>query len=663
MPNSFYKAGSFPATGSPATSASMRAELALIAGGFDKLPTLAGNGYKLVAINSTGTAVVAGGQISSADFTTTGIADAVARLTWNDADGTLNLGLKGGNTVLRIGQEEVLRVLNTTGSTITSGQAVYIVGASGQRPTVALAQANAEATSTKVIGFAVESIANNQQGFVVTAGMVRGINTSAFAEGAVLWLSASVAGGITSTKPTPPNHSVLLGYCVRSNASDGIVYVLVQNGYELDELHDVLISSLANNNMLRYNSTLGVWQNIAGPAGAVVGTTDTQTLTNKTISGASNALSNIGNASLVNSSVTIGSTAVALGATATTIAGLTSVTSTTFVGALTGNASTATTLQTSRTIWGQSFNGSANVTGALTGVTTIDASGAVTLSAGTANGVAYLNASKVLTTGSALVFDGSNLGLGVTPSAWSTSGNLQLKAGSNISAGTGIGLYSNSYFASGWKYIDSTLATGYGQSGGSHLWYTAPSGTAGNAITFTQAMTLDASGNLLVGTTSASGFANGLRLLPTTDGGSIGIGHPTGTVTGSGYILFGFNGTGIGSIAQNGTTAVAYNTTSDYRLKEDVRPMTGALAKVAALKPVTYKWKSDGSDGDGFIAHELQAVVPHAVTGEKDAVDAEGKPQYQSIDTSFLVATLTAALQEQQALITSLTARIAALEA
>jgi hypothetical protein len=98
--------------------------------------------------------------------------------------------------------------------------------------------------------------------------------------------------------------------------------------------------------------------------------------------------------------------------------------------------------------------------------------------------------------------------------------------------------------------------------------------------------------------------------------------------------------------------------------------MTGALAKVAALKPVTYKWNADDSAGEGFIAHELAEVVPDAVTGEKDAVetytDEDGneqtRPKYQGIDTSFLVATLTAAIQEQQQLITALTARVAALE-
>jgi len=109
-------------------------------------------------------------------------------------------------------------------------------------------------------------------------------------------------------------------------------------------------------------------------------------------------------------------------------------------------------------------------------------------------------------------------------------------------------------------------------------------------------------------------------------------------------------------------SATAYNTSSDYRLKNTIAPMTGALAKVALLKPVTYKWNLDGSDGQGFIAHELQEVVEGCVTGEKDAVDADGKPVHQGIDTSFLVATLTAAIQEQQALITALTTRITALE-
>jgi hypothetical protein len=162
---------------------------------------------------------------------------------------------------------------------------------------------------------------------------------------------------------------------------------------------------------------------------------------------------------------------------------------------------------------------------------------------------------------------------------------------------------------------------------------------------------IDSSGNLLVGTTSAdpggSGSA-GRVVINTLNGGQAAL-TCYNAGTGAVNIVSLENGNGqVGRIQVNGTST-SYLTSSDYRLKEAVQPMTGALAKVQALKPVTYKWKVDGSDGHGFIAHELQAVVPDCVAGEKDAVDAEGKPQYQGIDTSFLVATLTAAIQELKA--------------
>ena len=131
----------------------------------------------------------------------------------------------------------------------------------------------------------------------------------------------------------------------------------------------------------------------------------------------------------------------------------------------------------------------------------------------------------------------------------------------------------------------------------------------------------------------------------------------------SGWIARFFNNSSVlsGSITRSGSS-VAYNTSSDYRLKEDIAPMTGALAKVQALKPVTYKWKVDGSDGEGFIAHELQAVCPDAVFGEKDAVNEDGSINPQGIDTSFLVATLTAAIQELKADLDATKAELAELK-
>jgi hypothetical protein len=116
-----------------------------------------------------------------------------------------------------------------------------------------------------------------------------------------------------------------------------------------------------------------------------------------------------------------------------------------------------------------------------------------------------------------------------------------------------------------------------------------------------------------------------------------------------------YQGSAAGSIVVN-SASVAYNTTSDYRLKENVQPMTGALARVALLKPCTYRWKATGEAAEGFIAHELQEVIPSAVTGAKDAMEDDGLIKAQGVDTSFLVATLTAAIQE-------LAARVAQLEA
>jgi hypothetical protein len=341
-----------------------------------------------------------------------------------------------------------------------------------------------------------------------------------------------------------------------------------------------------------------------------------------------------------------------------------------------------------------------------------------------------------------------NLGLGVTPSAWDTAviKAVQIGTGATFAGDTPGSAFrarilANAYYGSGaYRYIGSgpALLHTLNANSSTYEWNIAGSGTAGNAITFTQAMTLDTSGNLVIGNTSAAdklnvwggalrvnastgdssyyvrlqsnyNYSNSFNLIvaggssPATlmswadvgvlninagtssqaitfsrgatesaridSSGNLLVGttssakgtqgsiisegqafenirlNGTGTQT---FVTFNLSGTTVGSITASGSTTT-YNTSSDYRLKNTVAPMTGALAKVAQLKPCTYKWNADGSDGEGFIAHELAEVVPQCVTGEKDAVDAEGNPQYQGIDTSFLVATLTAAIQELKA--------------
>jgi hypothetical protein len=280
-----------------------------------------------------------------------------------------------------------------------------------------------------------------------------------------------------------------------------------------------------------------------------------------------------------------------------------------------------------------------------------------------------------------------NVGIGVTPSTWTSQTALQVGGGStgaSLSSGTnGVILASNLIYNSGWKYLANGYILYYQQSGGAHYWGNAPSGTAGNVATVTDRMVLDASGNLIVGKTVATTGENIQGLLGLADGriGATSDSPSWFSRTTSNGDVIRFNrgsSTAVGSISVT-TTTTSYVTSSDYRLKENVVPMTGALDTVSALKPVTYNWKADGSDGQGFIAHELAEVVPDCVTGEKDAtkeeeyeispaipavLDEEGNevtpvveavmgtrtvPVYQGIDTSFLVATLVAAIQELKA--------------
>jgi hypothetical protein len=340
--------------------------------------------------------------------------------------------------------------------------------------------------------------------------------------------------------------------------------------------------------------------------------------------------------------------------------------------------------------------------------TTLTTSSTVTHNGGTANGVAFLNGSKVLTTGSALTFDGSIFrnvqGLGTAALEFNTlsfsrnGANYITATLGTLNYGASQHIFGDNTLASEWMRLTNAGNLGIGNTSpgakleaagnlritnatitNSAIFQVTSDATGSNGVNLestyygsggygpikfttsgTERARIDSSGRLLVGSTTTIGdhkaFITQAAALP-----CLAL-----QVTGSDFqnmvTFYNSSGTVKGSISSPSGSAVAYNTSSDYRLKENIAPMAGALAKVQQLKPCTYTWKDSGQAWEGFIAHEVAEVIPNAVTGEKDAVDAEGNPQYQGIDTSFLVATLTAAIQEQQALITSLTARITALE-
>lgn len=183
------------------------------------------------------------------------------QLHWDDGDKTLEIDTEIVGTHIQIGQEVVLRATNKTGVLIPNGSVVFVNGAQGQRPTIQLAKADSETTSSSTIGLTTNSIANNGTGYVTTFGLVRGLDTSAFLDGDALWLSAAVGGGITTTRPVAPDHGVMLGVCTYAHLTEGIIMVRVQNGHELHELHDVLIASIADNDFLQWNSAASVWEN------------------------------------------------------------------------------------------------------------------------------------------------------------------------------------------------------------------------------------------------------------------------------------------------------------------------------------------------------------------------------------------------------------------
>jgi len=730
------------------------------------------------AVSLTYTDVNAIGSITSTD----------GSVTVSTASGVADLSVAVSASTTNV----IVLVRNATGATLTKGTAVYINGATGQNTTVTKAQANNDTNSAQTLGLMTADLANNSNGYVTVIGLITNINTSSYTDGQQLYLSPTTAGTLTATKPYAPQHLVYVAVVEHAHPTQGKLFVKVQNGYEMDELHNVSAQSPTSGQTLIYNASTSLWEkaNITGTASQV-------TVTNGAGSIALSLPSTI-NVNTSGSAATLTTPRAIYGNNFDGSAALTQVIASTYGG--TGNGFTkftgATTAERTYTLPDASstivvqggalgtpssgtitnltgtasinINGTVGATTASSGAfTTLSATGVTTVQAGTAAlpaitttgdtntgiffpaadtiafskggaeamridssgnvGIGTASPSSVLnvkssapifrlettgavsSTGTAynVIRDSTGIdvfvnGFAGTPNCYqfattAAAGFMRFMTGAqtealriNASQNVGIGtaspavkldvqadLSANTEIA---RFSHSTADIGRGAkislgvSGYPMAQLEGFADSAGNgslrfytytSTTTTEKMRIDSGGFTYINCTSSVASVSSYSNIAFSGLSYFGLSIKT-TYASAGSTFAAFinsAGTQQGSIYANATNTVQFLTSSDYRLKENIAPMTGALAKVSALKPVTYNWKSDGSASQGFIAHELQTVVAECVGGEKDAVDADGNPKYQGVDTSFLVATLTAAIQEQQALIQSLTTRITALEA
>ena len=196
---------------------------------------------------------------------------AIGKMFWNTTEGTPQVGLAGGNVQLQMGSMVVAYVRNAEATTLNKGEVVYLFGATGNRASVKRASNVADSSSSKTIGLVAESIGANQNGFIITQGVLDGLSLgSPYVSGDSIYLDTT-PGAFTRVKPTQPDHIVFIGVVERANAGNGQLYIRPQNGFELEELHDVLITSPINNQTILWNSAVTLWTNSTLTVGTISG--------------------------------------------------------------------------------------------------------------------------------------------------------------------------------------------------------------------------------------------------------------------------------------------------------------------------------------------------------------------------------------------------------
>ena len=261
----------------------------------------------------------------------------VGEVEYNDTQGSLIQGLKGGLVTNVIGQQLHQRVNNRTGATLNKGDVVYLSGSQGNRITVAKAIATSDPTSANTFGIVAEQILNNASGYIITEGLITNINTSALTQDSAVYLSGTTAGVLTSTKPQAPIHGVYIGVCVKSNAGSGELFCKIRNGQELDELHDVQITNPTNNASLYFKSSEGLWRDTTA---ALLVSDTASMLTNYSQKGAGGTVTNVTGTlpiSVINNTTT---PAISIANASASVSGVVTTGTQSFAGAKTFTAAT-----------------------------------------------------------------------------------------------------------------------------------------------------------------------------------------------------------------------------------------------------------------------------------------------------------------------------------
>ena len=660
--------------------------------------------------------------------TSVGITESAAALTITGSpvttSGNINIAFAGNSTQYvagdgslvtfpTIGQASKLitEVYNSTGATLTKGTVVYINGGHGNLPTVTKALATSDATSAQTYGLVQGDITNNNNGFVVVIGSLTDLDTSAYSDGTQLYLSSTTAGAYTSTKQYAPAHLVYVGIVTRAHPTQGVIEVKIQNGYEMDELHNVAAQSPNNGDILQYVSSTSLWTKTAGTTSSIAeGSnlyyTDARaraaiSLTTTGNNGASTynsttgvlnvptyTLAGLGGINLTSLSATSpllynNTTGVfSIQQASGTQAGyLSSADWTTFnskqsalTNPVTGSGTTnyipkftgASTLGDSVI---QEVSGNIGIGGSPSGSYKFDVTGTgrftgplyanAKLEVNDTNGIPirFQDISAAITGQTAgyigmstSAFSGNNGDLVLYPRTSATSKILLMggNVGINLTNPTGrFHIYSNNTptlsgtSPTGAFVIQSDATTamtmGVNPSSPFNGWIQMRHGAVADLVYGLAIQPLG--GNVQIGGTLGIGG----RLQVFNDSGT-GINIMNSANTGGLMSFLNTTAVQIGTITTNNSTT-SYNTTSDYRLKEDLKDING-LDKVSKIKIYDFKWKNCDERMDGVLAHELQKILPYAVVGEKDAINEDGKIIPQGVDYSKLVPVLVKAIQE-----------------